>query len=183
MFLPLTTASLYTLGSHQVSFNVSEPFNSSAKLDPPLYSSEGSWTYTLNMTTDSQHGIMVKVDEFSFADYGRIWPSIFASLRAQSIKDLGIGGYKYSTMDFRGYPAYQDSYPAQIDLVSGKLIEQLETRYLAYEIDERTVVIVLAVGDNVPYQEILNTIEVTDAQKKPAKYAPYIGPIDGNGSS
>jgi len=184
MLLPLTTASSYTLGSHQVSFNVSEPYNSAARLDPPTYMPDSNcWLYTLNMTTDTQHAIMIYVLELSYADYGRTWPGDFARVRAQFIKDKGIGGYKSSTMDFGGYPAYQESFPAQTDMVNGKFIPQLETHGFAYETDERTVVQVLASGDNVPYQEILNTIEVTDAPKKPAKYAPYIGPIDGNGSS
>ena len=113
VILPMSTASTYTLGSHQVSFNVSEPYNSSAKLDPPTYFSDtNSWIYTLNLTKDSQHAIIVHVFELSSPDYGRIWPSEFGKVRAQYIKENGIGGYKFSTMDFNGYPALSRIIPS-----------------------------------------------------------------------
>ena len=173
--LPLTSASTYTLGSHQVSFNVSEPYSSSAKIDTPSYNSDlDSWCYILKMENDSHHSITVSVLELSIADYGRTIPSIVGNSLTQQIKYDGIGGHKSSTMDFKGYPAYQDSYPTQKNLVEGVYIENVESHTLVYEIDERTVVTVVTIGDNVPYQEILDTIEVTEAPTKPTKYAPYI---------
>jgi hypothetical protein len=176
MLLPATTASTYILGSHQVSFNVSEPYNSSAKFDTPSYnlSQSNDWTYTLNMTVDQQHILKIMINELSISDYGRTWPSIFAELRAYQMKTEGVGGYKSSTMDFKGYPAYQESYPAQKNyLPDGNFIMRSKHFGLDYEIDEKTVVHVLAFGD-VPYQEILDTINVTEAPKKPTKYAPYV---------
>jgi hypothetical protein len=178
LILPTATGSSYVLGSHQVNFNVSEPYNSSAKLDTPTYNMSGpnSWMYTLNMTADSQHILKVMVLELAIPDYGRTWPGSFAEMRANSIEEDGIGGYKSSTMDFKGYPAYQESYPAQKTyLADGNFIERLSHYGLNYEIDERTVVHVVAFGDNVPYQEILDTIAVTEAPTRPTKYAPYVG--------
>jgi hypothetical protein len=49
---------------------------------------------------------------------------------------------------------------------------------LNYEIDEKTLVHVVAFGDGVPYQEILDTIAVTEAPLKPTKYAPYFRKIE-----
>jgi len=168
--LPLTSASTYTMGSHLVSFNVSEPYNSTAKLDPPTYISDSNcWMYNLNMTLDAQHYIMIYVLELSNVDYGHTWLDFFAESRAKSIKENGIGGYKFSTMDFKGYPAYQESFPAQTDSVNGTYITRPEQHGLAYENDERTVVQMLANGDDVPYQEILDTIEVTEVPTKPTK--------------
>jgi hypothetical protein len=171
----MCAAKTYHLGSHNVSFNVSEPYNSSAKLDTPSYnlSQSNDWTYTLNMTVDSQHTIKIMVNELSIPDYGRTWPRQFAATRQSWVKANGIGGYKSSTMDFKGYPAYQESYPAQKNyLADGNSILRPKHYALNYEIDERTVVHVLAFGE-VPYQEILDTIEVTEAPTKPTKYAPY----------
>lgn len=178
LILPTAAGGTYTLGSHQVSFNVSEPYNSSAKLDTPYYnlSASNDWTYVLNMTVDSRHSIKVLVNELTVPDYGRTWTSSFAASRSDWIKANGIGGYKASTLDFKGYPAYQESYPAQtIYPTDGRFVEYLQHNNLDYEIDEKTIVHVLSVGDNVPYQEILDTIEVTDAPKTPTKYAPYVG--------
>ena len=78
-------------------------------------------------------------------------------------------------MDFNGYPAYQESYPAQkvyraADNIFG---ETPEHHALNYEIDENTMVHVIASGNYTPFQEILDTIEVTETPK-PTKYAPYI---------
>ena len=183
MLIPMSAASTYTLGSHQVSFNVSEPYNSSAKIDLPTYYPDlNSWLYTLNMTNDSGHFLLVQVLELSDADYGRTWISTFADTTAQTVKDLGVGGYKSSTMDFKGYPAYQFSYPGQNVLKDGRSIHAPEDRCIIYQIDERTVVQVFAIGDNIPYQEILDTIEVIEAPEKPTKYAPYISPTNGTDS-
>jgi len=185
MLIPLTSASTYTLGSHQVSFNVSEPYNSSAKLDPPTYVADSNtWWYTLNMTNDSEHYLRVSVLELSYADYSRAWPSInFGESAKQYIKDRGIGGYKSSTMDFKGYPAYQYSLPEQKIVNDIGFIRILENLGTVYQIDERTVVQVFAVGVTVQYQEILDTIEVIDAPTKPTKYAPYISSNAGNSTS
>ena len=178
LLLSLTCANTYILGSHQVSFNVSEPYNSSAKFDTPSYnlSASNDWTYTLNLTADSQHVIKIMVNELTVPDFGRTWPSSFAATRPDWIKANGIGGYKSSTMDFKGYPAYQESFPAQkvYQADGNNFILYLQHNSLNYEIDEKTVVHVLAFGDNVPYQEVLDTIEVTEAPTKPTKYAPYI---------
>jgi len=175
VLMPLSTASTYTLGSHQVSFNVSEPYNSSAKIDPPTYDSDANvWWYTLNMTNNSEHYMLIHILEFSYADYSRAWPSIFGDLAEQYIKDRGIGGYKSSTMDFKGYPAYQYSHPEQNTVNDVKIIKRLQNLGTVYQIDERTAVNVFAVGVSVQYQEILDTIEVIDAPEKPTKYAPYI---------
>ena len=173
--LPLSCASTYILGSHQVSFNVSEPYSSSAKIDPPTYmSSSDCWIYDLNMTIDTQHSIFIRVNELSSPDYGFKWIKNWVELRAQDVKDEGIGGYKFSSMDFRGYPAYQGSNPAQIVAINGESIPRLEKHELAYQIDERTIVLVYVLGTGMPYQEIFDTIEVTEAPTKPTKYAPYI---------
>lgn len=184
MLIPLTLASTYTLGSHQVSFNVSEPYNSSARLDKPFYLPDKSWAYTLNMT-DGSKVIEVIILELSKPDYSRTWTNTYGELRALDIEESGIGGYKSSTMDFKGYPAYQESYPAQttFDIDVGKPRDWPKRYGLLYEIDEKTIVEVHAIGDNIPYQEILDTIEVTDAPIKPTKYAPYISSSAGNSTS
>jgi len=183
-FISTSAASTYTLGSHQVSFNVSEPYNSSAKLNPPTYLADtNTWWYTLNMTNDSEHYILVNVLELPYADYSRAWPSAFGDSAKEYIKDRGIGGYKSSTMDFKGYPAYQYSHPEQKIVNDVGFVRILENLGTVYQIDERTVVQVFAVGVTVQYQEILDTIEVTDAPTKPTKYTPYINSNAGNSTS
>ena len=175
--LPLTFASTYTIGSHQVSFNVSEPYNSSAKIDPPIHVPEGdSWMYNLNMTTDQQHGIIITVIELPLPDSSGRWLSTVENLRTKEAQEDGVGGYKSSTMDFEGYHAFQESFPAQTVSTTSGSKQFLETCTLMYQLDERTVVTVVAMGNkiNVPYQEILDTIKVTEAPTKPTKYAPYI---------
>jgi hypothetical protein len=172
--LPQISASTYTLGSHQVSFNVSEMYNSSAKIDPPTYIPEStSWMYTLSMTPDTLHGIQITLVELPSADISGNWIGIFADNRIEQTKRDGIGGYKFSTMDFKGYPAYQDSYPAQSVGKAGELTDHSAFQSLAYEPDEWTVVGITAIGDNVPFQEILDTIKVTEAPTTPTKYPPY----------
>jgi hypothetical protein len=184
VLLPISTASTYTLGSHQVSFNVNETYNYTAKINPPMHSANSNdWLYTLDLTNDTPGIVTISVDELSFADYGRKWTTTYAEIRAQSIKDNGIGGYKSSTMDFKGYPAYQGSYPAQSVWLNGDFIDYSACQELAYQIDERTIAGVRSIGDNVPYQEVLDSIEVIEAPKKPTKYAPYIiSNKAGNGS-
>lgn len=184
VFVPVSLASTYTLGSHQVSFNVSEPYNSIAKLDPPTYNPNlNSWLYTLNMTNDSNHFLLIQVHELPNADYGRTWPGKYAEYTGQALKDLGVGGHKSSTMDFKGYPAYQFSYPGQNILKDGRSTYAPENKCMDYQIDERTVVQVWAIGDNVPYQEVLDTIKVIEAPAKPTEYAPYISSSAGNSTS
>ena len=64
VLLPISTASTYTLGSHQVSFNVSEPYNSSAKIGLPTYVPEGdSWMYKLEMAPNDEDLITITVIE------------------------------------------------------------------------------------------------------------------------
>jgi hypothetical protein len=58
--------------------------------------------------------------------------------------------------------------------VNGRFISYLKFYGLSYMIDERTLVGLIAEGDNVPYQEILDSINITKAPEKPTKYAPYI---------
>ncbi len=171
--LPLASANTYTLGSYQVSFNVSEPYNSSAMFDIPFHLPDDSWAYTLNMT-DGSKIIEVIILELSKPDYSRTWTNIYGQLRAQDIEKFGIGGHKSSTMDFKGYPAYQESFPAQTTSVDGNLRRWPNSNSLLYELNERTIVEVHAQGDDVPYQEVLDTIEVVEAITKPTKYAPYI---------
>jgi hypothetical protein len=175
--LPLTCASTYIVGSHQVSFNVSEPYNSSAKIDPPIHVPEGGdcWMYNLNMTPDQQHDIIITVIELPSDSSGR-WLSLEEDSRQKEIQEDGIGGYKSSTMDFEGYRAFQESFPAQtVSKIAGNK-QFFETHTLMFQFDERTIVTVVTMGDkiNVPYQEILDTIKVTEAPTKPTKYAPYI---------
>jgi len=163
--IPITCASSMVLGHHQVTFNVSEPYNSSAKLDTPYYnlSASNDWTYVLNMTVDSQHALKIMVNELTIPDFDRTWPNDFAVTRQDWIKTNGIGGYKSSTMDFKGYPTYQESYPAQkIYHDDGTFVMYLQHNSLNYEPDEKTVVHIIAVGDNVPYQEVLESIKVVD---------------------
>ena len=65
LLLPLTCASTYTIGSHHVSFNVSEPYNSSAKIGLPTFVPEGdSWIYNLEMAApDDEYLITITVIE------------------------------------------------------------------------------------------------------------------------
>lgn len=184
MLIPLTSASTYTLGSHQVSFELNETNNYTAKIDPPMHLvSSSSWLYKLTLMNDTSNFITISVDELSFADYSREWIPTYAELTAKNRKKMGIGGYKSSTMDFKGYPAYQDSLPAQTVMMNGESISYFTARSLTYQIDERTVVGVTSIGENEVYQEILDTIEVTDAPIKPTQYAPYISSSAGNSTS
>jgi len=186
VLLPISTASTYTLGSHQESFNVSEPYNSSAKIGLPTYVPEGdSWMYKLEMAPNDEDLITITVIELppnGVSSGG--WLKTFISSHLKLLQEIGIGDHKYSTMDFRGYSAYQESFPAQTVSTTNGSAQYPASRALTYALDERTVVTVVAMGDkiNVPYQEILDTIEVTEASTKPTKYAPYISTTNGNGS-
>jgi hypothetical protein len=178
IILPTATAGTYPLGSHQVSFDVSEPYNSSAKIDPPTHVPEGeSWMYNLEMTPDEEHIIQITVVELPSTRSSDQWLKSVINSKLQQVQEIGIGGHKYSTMDFRGYPAYQESFPAQIVSTTNGSAQYPASHALMYAFDERTAVAIVAMGDEVdtPYQEILDTIEVADAPKKPTKYAPYVG--------
>jgi len=164
--LPLTCACSYVLGFHLVSFNVSEPYNSSAKIGLPTYVPEGdSWMYNLEMTApDDEYLIKITVIELpssgvSSSDFLKT----FINSKLKQVQEIGLGDHKYSTMDFRGYSAYQESFPAQIVSTTHGSAQYPESHALAYALDDKTVVTVTAMGDNLsaPYQEILDTIEVT----------------------
>lgn len=171
--LPLTCASSYVLGSHSISFNVSEPYNSSAKIGIPTYAPEGnSWMYNLEMKPDDKDLITITVIELppNGVSSGE-WLKTFISSHLEKLQEIGIGNHKYSTMDFRQYSAYQESFPAQIVSTTNGSAQYPASRALTYAFDERTVVTVVAMGDEgnivTPYQEILNTIEVTKVPASP----------------
>ena len=179
LLLPLTCASTYTIGSHQESFNVSEPYNSSAKIGLPTFVPEGdSWIYNLEMAApDDEYLITITVIELppnGVSSDG--WLKTFINSKLEQVQKIGLGGHKYSTMDFKGYPAYQESFPAQIVSTTNGSAKYPASHALTYALDDRTVVAVIAMGDDLdaPYQEILDTIEVIEAPTKPTKYAPYI---------
>lgn len=174
MFLALsslTCASTYVLGSHQISFNISEPYNSSAKIAPPTHVPEGeSWIYNLEMVPDEEHIIKITVVELppnGVSSAG--WLKTFINSHLQDMQEIGIGDHKYSTMDFRKYPAYQDSFPAQIVSTTNGSAQYPASHALTYALDERTVVAVIGMGDDLdaPYQEIIDTIEVTKVPTSP----------------
>lgn len=164
--LPLTCAGSYILGSHQVSFNVSEPYNSSAEIGLPTYVPEGdSWMYNLEMAPDNKSPIKITVIELppnGVSSDG--WLKTFINSHLQDVHEIGIGNHKYSTMDFREYSAYQESFPAQIVSTTNGSAQYPASHALTYGLDERTVVTVVAMGNEsdivTPYQEILDTIEV-----------------------
>jgi|GEM_PF-3494825 len=177
-------AETYTLGSHQVSFNLTTP--SVITMNPPSHLADSdSWLYTLNISNQKSYLTTIYILELSFTDPNFNWIKSWPASEAERMKKEGIGGYKYSTMDFQGYPAYEESFPEQEVIGVGAPHIAPECHALAYQIDDRTVAEVLAFGTGAPYREILDTIQVSDAPKKPTKYAPYIGPIAGyagNGS-
>lgn len=166
--LPLASASTYTMGSHLVSFNVSEPYNSSAKIGLPTYVPEGdSWMYNLEMASaDNMSLIKITVIELpSNGVSSSGWLKTFISSKLNQVQEIGLGDHKHSTMDFRGYSAYQESFPAQIVSTTNGSAQYPASHALTYALDERTVVAVVAIGNEddivTPYQEILDTIEVT----------------------
>jgi len=165
--LPLVCAGTYTLGSHQVSFNISEPYNSSAEVALPTFVPEGdSWMYNLEMMPDDDHLIKITVIEFpSNGVSSGDWLKKFENGHLKDMQEWVIGGHKYSTMDFKGYPAYQESFPTQIVSTTKGSAQYPTSHALTYALDEKTVVAIVAIGNDLetPYQDIIDTIEVIGA--------------------
>jgi hypothetical protein len=166
--LPLTCASSYVLGSHQLSFNASEPYNSTAKIGLPTHVPEGdSWMYNLEMASADNISLIditvIELPPNGVSSSG--WLKTFMNSHLRKMDEIGIGNLKYSTMDFRRYSAYQESFPAQIVSTTNGSAQYPASHALTYALDERTVVTVVAMGNEddiiTPYQEILDTIEVT----------------------
>lgn len=165
----------YQLGSHNVSINLSVPTNYTVELPDISTNIKG---YQLTITPNTGGRVVVSVHEGPEL----ISDTIFkvADTLVGDAKTVGLGGLKYGVIEYRGYDAFEMYYPAQriFDEDVG-YIPYTESYLLAYQPDERTVIMIQTDAGESVYNELLSTLNVTKAVsnvKSGGLRASFIGP-------
>jgi len=105
------SAESYQLGSHEINFNLSVPFNYT--LDVPIYYSNFvGWQYSLNITPSTSGFLVVSIVELAASQPDSIIQNI-AEERINGAKNFGLGGYKYEKTTYRGHDAFEEYFPSQ----------------------------------------------------------------------
>lgn len=157
------SANTYTLGSHNISINISVPADYT--IQTPMYQSKiDAWWYTMSIAPKTGGKITIAIEENSMPLRTSSIIQDWSAMQYQIMKERGVGGYKYGIISYKGHDAVEDYYPAQSIFQGGKILKTLPERHaLFYLIDELTVVIVEA--DNTGealYRETVDSMTITD---------------------
>jgi hypothetical protein len=162
IFTEMGSAETYQLGSHNVSLNLSIPFNYTN--EPPMYNADSNkWSYVMKITPSTGGFATITVDEMSIPDYSDAPIRKFAENVNDYYKEVGIGDMKYGLTTYRAHNAFEYSYPAQQAWKDGKITGTYPEFYcLRYHLDELTEVMVQTVNTGeVVFNEILDSLNVT----------------------
>lgn len=176
------SAETYQLGSHNVSLNLSIPANYT--IETPMYQSKiDAWWYVLSITPDTGGKITVAIEENSIPMRSSYVIQEWAASHYKTMKERGVGGYKYGMTTYQGHDAVEDYYPAQKLFQGGRVVESLpETHSIFYLIDDLTVVIVNADNtDESIYRDVLDSMNITKNDTKSSQLEikgtkSFIGP-------
>jgi hypothetical protein len=161
------SAETYSLGSHNVSLNLSVPFNCTN--EPPMYNADSNkWSYVMKITPSTGGFAIITLDEMSIPDYSDASIRKFAESVNDYCKEIGIGDMKYGMTTYREHDAFEYSYPAQKTWKDDKITGVYPEFYcLRYHLDELTDVMVQTVNTGeVVYSEILGFLNVTKTTKE-----------------
>lgn len=165
LFASNISAETWKLGSHEASLDISVPANYS--LTTPIYYADfQGWQYGLNITLDKGF-LAVNVVELAAPQYGDIIQTI-AENRIAGAKLSGIGGYRYSMIDYKGKDAFEEFFPAQeVHMSGGQYLPPGPDIYrLNYMLDSQTFIMVSSHGaGEAPYRELLNSLNITDSKE------------------
>jgi hypothetical protein len=171
--LPLTSASTYTLGNHEVSFNLSQNFT--ADLQVPVVTAGGK-EYDFNINGSDGFAIL-SVIELKYPNYAGQLLQNQMDNDIKQINEVGFEDVKYASTTFRGYNAFEKSVPAQKVWKDGGIVGiSSDYRTLFYQIDEWTYMGIQVNDNKTMYQELLDTIQVTRAPEKAVSHESYVGP-------
>jgi len=88
------SAETHQMGSHNVSLNLSVPFNYTN--EPPMYNADSNkWSYVMKITPNTGGFATITVDEGSIPDYSDAPIRKFAESVNDYYKEVGIGDMKY----------------------------------------------------------------------------------------
>lgn len=155
------SAETYQLGSHEIKFNLSVPFNYTFDV-PIYYSNFVGWQYSLNITPSTSGFLMVSVVELAAPQPDSIIQDI-AEYRIRGTKNFGLGGYKYRTVAYQGHDAFEEYFPSQKVYKEGQISSPGPDIYrLNYMLDPQTFIMISSHGANEGlYYEILESLNVT----------------------
>ena len=127
----------------------------------------GGKEYDFHINSSDGFGIL-SLTETKYPDYAGQILKIYGDGEIKRVNDAGFEGVQYALTTFRGYNAFELSCPAQKVWKDGKIVAfASDYRSLFYQIDEWTYMGIQVDNNESMYQEILNTIQVTGALKKP----------------
>ncbi len=166
ILIDIGSAGTYQLGSHNVSLSLSIPANYT--IETPMYQSKiDAWWYVLSIVPETGGKITVAIEDNSMPMRSSYVIQEWAASHYKTMKERGVGGYKYGMTTYQGHDAVEDYYPAQKLFQGGRIVESLpETHSIFYLIDDLTVVIVNADNtDESIYRDVLDSMNITKANR------------------
>ena len=153
-----TLGETYTLGSHQVSFNLSENFT--AKMEVPFVMTGGK-EYNMEIIISSGN-IVLSLFELKYPDYAGDTLKKHRDIAIKTINDNGFEDAQYAFTKFRNYNAFELSLPAQQVWRNGSVnAYSTDYRELGYQIDEWTCIGIRVDNNETAYREMLDSIQVS----------------------